>query len=229
MKKKTESCQLVVNSLFRHITWVKNICRSLHFKGKWCLIFPCSCSFSSPNVFPLLTSRFGRKSTLLASYIMTIVFGFSSAFANSYILFAVLRFLTGVGLTGMSINSIVLSKLTSSQYQLKKVTMTSHVLCSQIVYPPPNGHKVCNWKFKIWEMCNVRLSKQLLLNSPKNVKKLPKGWYSGGMKRNNITQNTNISLKKTFQNKQKEIPFLKNNISVTNMSEKNNKTTFHIT
>lgn len=39
----------------------------------------------------------------------------------------------------------------------------------------------------------------------------------------------NISLKKTFQNKQKEIPFLKNNISVTNMSEKNNKTTFHIT
>lgn len=219
----------MVNFRFRHITWVINICRSLHFKGKWCLIFPCSCSFSSPNAFPLLTSRFGRKSTLLASYIMTIVFGFSSAFANSYILFAVLRFLTGVGLTGMSINSIVLSKLTSSQYQLKKVTMTSHVLCSQIVYPPPNGHKVCNWKFKIWEMCNVRLSKQLLLNSPKNVKKLPKGWYSGGMKRNNITQNTNISLKKTFQNKQKEIPFLKNNISVPNMSEKNNKTTFHIT
>ncbi|XP_073337567.1 solute carrier family 22 member 7-like [Pagrus major] len=59
--------------------------------------------------FGYLCDKFGRKSTLLASYIMTIVFGFSSAFANSYILFAVLRFLTGVGLTGISINSLVIS------------------------------------------------------------------------------------------------------------------------
>ncbi|XP_071754682.2 solute carrier family 22 member 7-like [Centroberyx gerrardi] len=53
--------------------------------------------------------KFGRKSTLLASYIMTIVFGFSSAFANSYSLFAALRFLTGFGIIGISITSIVLS------------------------------------------------------------------------------------------------------------------------
>ncbi|XP_070772576.1 solute carrier family 22 member 7-like [Enoplosus armatus] len=59
--------------------------------------------------FGYLCDKYGRKNTLLASYVMAIVFGFSSAFANSYVLFAVLRFLTGFGLTGISINSIVLS------------------------------------------------------------------------------------------------------------------------
>ncbi|XP_074532223.1 solute carrier family 22 member 7-like [Halichoeres trimaculatus] len=59
--------------------------------------------------FGYLCDKYGRKSTLLASYLMTIIFGFSSAFANSYILFAVLRFLTGFGLTGISINSAVLT------------------------------------------------------------------------------------------------------------------------
>ncbi|XP_022603926.1 solute carrier family 22 member 7-like [Seriola dumerili] len=59
--------------------------------------------------FGFLCDKYGRKNTLLASYIMVIVFGFSSAFANSYVLFAVLRFLTGFALTGISINSIVLS------------------------------------------------------------------------------------------------------------------------
>uniref|UniRef100_A0A3Q3KQ10 Solute carrier family 22 member 6 n=1 Tax=Mastacembelus armatus TaxID=205130 RepID=A0A3Q3KQ10_9TELE len=59
--------------------------------------------------FGFLCDKYGRRKTLLASYIMAIVFGFSSAFANSYVLFAVLRFLTGFSLTGISINSIVLS------------------------------------------------------------------------------------------------------------------------
>ncbi|XP_028279807.1 solute carrier family 22 member 7-like [Parambassis ranga] len=59
--------------------------------------------------FGYFCDKYGRKSTLLASYIVSIVFGFSSTFANSYILFAVLRFLTGFGLTGISITSIVLS------------------------------------------------------------------------------------------------------------------------
>ncbi|XP_038588355.1 solute carrier family 22 member 7-like isoform X2 [Micropterus salmoides] len=59
--------------------------------------------------FGYLCDKYGRKNTLLASYIMAIVFGFCSAFANSYVLFAVLRFLTGFGLTGISINSVVLT------------------------------------------------------------------------------------------------------------------------
>ncbi|XP_060896345.1 solute carrier family 22 member 7-like isoform X2 [Labrus mixtus] len=59
--------------------------------------------------FGYLCDKYGRRNTLLASYIMAIVFGFSSAFANSYILFAGLRFLTGFGLTGISINSAVLT------------------------------------------------------------------------------------------------------------------------
>ncbi|KAM4607431.1 solute carrier family 22 member 7-like [Polymixia lowei] len=56
-----------------------------------------------------LCDKFGRRSTLLVSYIMVIVFSFSSAFSNSYLMFAVLRFFTGFGITGISLISIVLS------------------------------------------------------------------------------------------------------------------------
>ncbi|XP_029305359.1 solute carrier family 22 member 7-like [Cottoperca gobio] len=59
--------------------------------------------------FGFFSDKYGRKNTLLASYIMATVFGFCSAFANSYVVFAVLRFLTGFGLTGISIIAIVLS------------------------------------------------------------------------------------------------------------------------
>ncbi|KAM7385221.1 hypothetical protein PAMP_001315 [Pampus punctatissimus] len=59
--------------------------------------------------FGFLCDKYGRKNMLLVSYVTVIVFAFSSAFANSYILFAVLRFLTGFSLAGISINSIVLS------------------------------------------------------------------------------------------------------------------------
>uniref|UniRef100_A0A8C2XAC2 Major facilitator superfamily (MFS) profile domain-containing protein n=1 Tax=Cyclopterus lumpus TaxID=8103 RepID=A0A8C2XAC2_CYCLU len=56
--------------------------------------------------FGFLCDKYGRKNTLLASYVMSIVFGFASAFANSYIVFAVLRFLTGFGLTGIIANVV---------------------------------------------------------------------------------------------------------------------------
>lgn len=54
--------------------------------------------------------RFGRRNTILVSYILTTVFGFASAFAHSYTVFAVLRFFTGVSITGISIISLILSK-----------------------------------------------------------------------------------------------------------------------
>ncbi|XP_056904250.1 solute carrier family 22 member 7-like [Takifugu flavidus] len=59
-------------------------------------------------VFGYLSDKYGRKSTLLVSYILTTVFGFASAFANSYIMFSVLRFFTGFSLTGISLICIVL-------------------------------------------------------------------------------------------------------------------------
>lgn len=58
----------------------------------------------------VVVSRFGRRNTILVSYVLTTVFGFASAFANSYALFAVLRFLTGVSITGISIISLILGK-----------------------------------------------------------------------------------------------------------------------
>uniref|UniRef100_A0A3P8SZ90 Solute carrier family 22 member 6 n=1 Tax=Amphiprion percula TaxID=161767 RepID=A0A3P8SZ90_AMPPE len=59
--------------------------------------------------FGFLSDKYGRKKTLLASYIMSLAFSFSTAFANSYLMFSVLRFLTGFSLTGISVTSLVLS------------------------------------------------------------------------------------------------------------------------
>ncbi|XP_069000195.1 solute carrier family 22 member 7-like [Embiotoca jacksoni] len=59
-------------------------------------------------VIGFLSDKYGRRNTLLASYIMSIVFGFSSAFANVYGLYLALRFFTGFALVGISINTLVL-------------------------------------------------------------------------------------------------------------------------
>ncbi|XP_037530832.1 solute carrier family 22 member 7-like [Nematolebias whitei] len=54
------------------------------------------------------SDRFGRKKTLLVSYIITAVFGFASAFSYNFSSFAVTRFFSGFGISGISIVSIVL-------------------------------------------------------------------------------------------------------------------------
>ncbi|XP_040891092.1 solute carrier family 22 member 7-like [Toxotes jaculatrix] len=59
-------------------------------------------------VFGYLSDRFGRKRTLLLSYVTTTVFGFASAFSYNFTMFAVMRFFTGFGISGISIISIVL-------------------------------------------------------------------------------------------------------------------------
>lgn len=53
--------------------------------------------------------RFGRRIMLLVSYISGLLFAIASAFANSYMTFAVLRFFTGFCITGIVIVSTVLS------------------------------------------------------------------------------------------------------------------------
>ncbi|XP_034544373.1 solute carrier family 22 member 7-like [Notolabrus celidotus] len=59
-------------------------------------------------VFGYLSDRFGRKTMLLVSYIATIIFGFASALSYNFAMFAVMRFCTGVGISGISIITIVL-------------------------------------------------------------------------------------------------------------------------
>ncbi|KAK5899300.1 hypothetical protein CesoFtcFv8_008795 [Champsocephalus esox] len=58
--------------------------------------------------FGYLSDRFGRKRTLLISYMLTTVFGFASAFSYNFNLFSVMRFLTGFGISGVNIIAIVL-------------------------------------------------------------------------------------------------------------------------
>ncbi|XP_036403104.1 solute carrier family 22 member 7b.1 [Megalops cyprinoides] len=60
-------------------------------------------------IFGSLSDKFGRKPMLLVSYLSAMAFGFASAFSKSYVMFAVMRFFTGLGITGISIISMVLS------------------------------------------------------------------------------------------------------------------------
>ncbi|XP_029949203.1 solute carrier family 22 member 7-like [Salarias fasciatus] len=55
-----------------------------------------------------LSDRFGRKRAILLCYITTTIFGFASAFSYNFMLFAAMRFFTGVGLSGISIISYVI-------------------------------------------------------------------------------------------------------------------------
>ncbi|XP_071753129.2 solute carrier family 22 member 7-like [Centroberyx gerrardi] len=59
--------------------------------------------------FGSLSDRFGRRIMLLVSYILGITFAVASAFSTSFVMFAVLRFFTGFGITGIVIVSTVLN------------------------------------------------------------------------------------------------------------------------
>ncbi|XP_041106958.1 solute carrier family 22 member 7-like [Polyodon spathula] len=60
-------------------------------------------------VFGGLSDKFGRKPMLLASFILSIVFGVAATFSVSYVMFAIMRSLTGFGLTGIVIISMCLT------------------------------------------------------------------------------------------------------------------------
>ncbi|XP_051579558.1 solute carrier family 22 member 7-like [Myxocyprinus asiaticus] len=59
-------------------------------------------------IFGWLSDRYGRKRMLMVSYLSTSVFAIASALSQSFIMFAIMRFFTGMGITGISIISIVL-------------------------------------------------------------------------------------------------------------------------
>ncbi|KAL7831565.1 hypothetical protein SRHO_G00310680 [Serrasalmus rhombeus] len=60
-------------------------------------------------LFGYLADRFGRKPTLLASFVSSCVFGVAAAFSTSFLMFAVSRTLSGVALTGMTITTLALT------------------------------------------------------------------------------------------------------------------------
>ncbi|XP_049901484.1 solute carrier family 22 member 7-like [Epinephelus moara] len=59
-------------------------------------------------VFGYFSDRFGRKIMLLVSYVTAAIFGFASAFSYNFAMFAAMRFFTGLGMSGISIITIVL-------------------------------------------------------------------------------------------------------------------------
>ncbi|KAL3063417.1 hypothetical protein OYC64_003060 [Pagothenia borchgrevinki] len=60
-------------------------------------------------LFGFLSDRFGRRPLLLVSYLGTMIFAVWSAFSTSYVMFTIMRFLTGMALAGISIISIALN------------------------------------------------------------------------------------------------------------------------
>ncbi|XP_024145066.2 solute carrier family 22 member 7 [Oryzias melastigma] len=60
-------------------------------------------------LFGYLSDRFGRRPLLLVSYLTSLTFAVLSAVSTSFVMFAVMRFLTGMSLAGINIISIVLN------------------------------------------------------------------------------------------------------------------------
>ncbi|XP_015267333.1 PREDICTED: solute carrier family 22 member 7-like [Gekko japonicus] len=60
-------------------------------------------------LFGYLSDRFGRRRILLLAFAVTLFFGIMTAFSVSYLMFIVMRSLCGVGLTGISIISLILA------------------------------------------------------------------------------------------------------------------------
>ncbi|KAL7403702.1 hypothetical protein ABVT39_003900 [Epinephelus coioides] len=60
-------------------------------------------------IFGFLSDRFGRRPLLLVSYLSSVLFAILSAFSSSYVMFIIMRFFTGMSLSGISIISIVLN------------------------------------------------------------------------------------------------------------------------
>ncbi|MCJ8736439.1 hypothetical protein PDJAM_G00012480 [Pangasius djambal] len=60
-------------------------------------------------LFGSLSDRYGRKTMLLVSYLLALCFATASVFSSSIIMFAVLRFFTGMSITGIVIVTSVLN------------------------------------------------------------------------------------------------------------------------
>ncbi|XP_077437634.1 solute carrier family 22 member 7-like isoform X5 [Vanacampus margaritifer] len=59
-------------------------------------------------LFGLLSDNYGRRRSLLLSYVLSLALGLASAWSDSYVLLAVLRFLSGTALAGVSLVTITL-------------------------------------------------------------------------------------------------------------------------
>ncbi|XP_062863687.1 solute carrier family 22 member 7-like [Trichomycterus rosablanca] len=60
-------------------------------------------------IFGSLSDRYGRKPMLLVSYVFGMCFAMASVFSTSVVMFAVLRFFTGLSITGIAVVTSVLN------------------------------------------------------------------------------------------------------------------------
>nr|XP_049575868.1 solute carrier family 22 member 7-like isoform X1 [Syngnathus scovelli] len=92
--------------------------------------------------FGSLSDRFGRRIMLLTSYLSGMLFALASAFATSFLMFAVLRFLTGFCMTGTVIVSLVLCTVILD-HRMTFYVQLNHYLRTCFSYPSYTYVCVC--------------------------------------------------------------------------------------
>lgn len=107
---KCQSGWVYDNSTFRStlVTEWDLVCSRKGMNKATATIFFIGVMIGAP-LFGFLSDRFGRRRLLLVSYISSLMFAVLSAFSSSYIMFIIMRFLTGMSLAGISIISIALN------------------------------------------------------------------------------------------------------------------------
>lgn len=116
-------------------------------------------------IFNCLSHRFGRKATLLVSYVTTAIFGFASAFSYNFTMFAVTRFFTGLGMSGISIITVALcefyfffiERIQSAKYSDKKKIQKEN-------YDFPKSHLI-HIAFMCYRGCSISKVFALLFSS----------------------------------------------------------------
>ncbi|XP_077381422.1 solute carrier family 22 member 7-like [Festucalex cinctus] len=83
------------------------VCEGRRLSGAMTTVFFVGVTLGAA-VFGTLSDRFGRKTMLLVSYVTTAFFGLASALSYNFPMFAVMRFLTGFGCSGIIVIPMVL-------------------------------------------------------------------------------------------------------------------------
>ncbi|KAG8014760.1 Solute carrier family 22 member 7 [Nibea albiflora] len=99
-------------------------------------------------VFGYLSDRFGRKRTLLVSYVTAAFFGFASALSYNFAMFAAMRFFTGVGVSGISIITITLAiEWLDIKHRTTGAILMSMDWCIFTIVLPGVAYFVKDWRY----------------------------------------------------------------------------------
>nr|XP_005314877.1 solute carrier family 22 member 6-A-like [Chrysemys picta bellii] len=99
-------------------------------------------------VFGRLTDRFGRKALLICCYLQMAVTGICAAFSPTFTTYCVFRFLTGLAISGISVNSVSLSvEWTPTRTQAVVITMFGYCYAIGQCILAGVAYTIPNWRW----------------------------------------------------------------------------------